>query len=386
MANTAQEQNEGFQPPQPMRQILQATSSTYFSQPFSVLAPDGTPQPGIQIEESAELLLKMYRWMVYGRIFDTRLLNLQRQGRMFTYAPIIGQEAAQVGSSLALRQEDWLFGSYRDGLACVAHGLPLEHVILFFRGHPKAMMVPPDVNVFGQQIGIAEQIPHAVGVAWGMQLRKQRSATLALCGDGATSEGAFHEGLNFAGVLNAPFVLVCQNNGWAISVPRTKQTASETLAQKAIAYGIAGRYVDGNDVIAMYREVRAALERARNGGGPTLIEAVTYRLGGHSASDDPKRYRSDVELTMWQDERDPLARLHGYLLHAGLWNEQRQQQLEAELRDEITHVISNAVMEPFPEPEALFDYVYATPTQTQVEQRQALFATLQSSKKGVRFP
>lgn len=386
MTNTTQEQSEGLQS-QPFRQpTAKAPAAPAFGAPFSVLSVDGTPRPGMQIDEAPELLLTMYRWMLYGRLFDTRLLNLQRQGRMFTYAPIVGQEAAQVGSSLALRKDDWLFGSYRDGLACVVHGMPLEHVILFFRGHPKAMQMPADVNVFGQQIGIGEHIPHAVGTAWAMKLRQTTSATLALCGDGATSEGAFHEGLNFAGVMKAPCVVVCQNNGWAISVPRSAQTASETLAQKALAYGIVGRYVDGNDVIAMYREVSAALERARNGEGPTLIEAVTYRVGAHSASDDPRRYRSDAELAIWQDERDPVNRLRAYLTLAGLWDEQQQKALESELRDKITRVITNAVMEPQPAPEELFNYVYATPSPLLKEQQQELRAYVQSSTKEVTFP
>ncbi len=368
MMSTTQEQ--GVRPPEPV----------------SVLAPDGSLRPGARVEESTELLQKMYRWMTFGRIFDTRLVNLQRQGRLFTYAPVAGQEAAQVGSSLALQQEDWLFGSYRDGLASVVHGLPLEHVLLFFRGHPKAGKVPSDVNVFGQQIGIAEQIPHAVGVAWGMKLRKTNAATLALFGDGATSEGAFHEGLNFAGVLHAPVVFVCQNNGWAISVPRSSQTSSETLAQKAVAYGIAGRLVDGNDVLAMYREVGAALERARAGQGPTLLEAVTYRFGPHSTADDPKRYRSTTELTEWQDQRDPLTRLRVYLEREGLWNETRQKTLEEELRAEVATAVTAALTEPVPPPESMFEQVYATPSPLLEEQRHELVEYLKATEKGVTFP
>jgi pyruvate dehydrogenase E1 component alpha subunit len=355
-------------------------------EPIGVLAPDGSLRPGAHVEESPELLLTMYRWMTFGRIFDTRLLNLQRQGRLMAYAPFAGQEASQVGSSLALKHEDWLFATYRDSLACMIHGLPPEHVLLFYRGHPKAGMVPPDVNVFGQQIGIAEQIPHAVGVAWGMKLRKASTATLALFGDGATSEGAFHEGINFAGVLKAPVVLVCQNNGWAISVPRSAQTASETLAQKAIAYGITGRQVDGNDVLAMYREVGAALERARTEQGPTLIEAITYRFGPHSASDDPLRYRSNAELTDWQDTRDPLLRLRAYIERQGAWDETRQQALENEVRAEIAQAVTTALTEPIPSPESLFEQVYETPSPQLVEQRQELLAYLKATEKGVTFP
>ncbi len=368
MTSTMQEQ--GIKPPEPI----------------SVLAPDGSVRPGETVEESPELLLTMYRWMTFGRIFDTRMINLQRQGRVFTYAPIAGQEAAQVGSSLALNQEDWLFGSYRDGLACIVHKLPPEQVMLFFRGHPKAGAVPPDVNVFGQQIGIAEQIPHAVGVAWGMKLRKAKSATLTLFGDGATSEGAFHEGINFAGVLRAPVVLVCQNNGWAISVPRSSQTASETLAQKAIAYGIPGRLVDGNDVLAMYREVSVALERARLGQGPTLIEALTYRFGPHSTADDPKRYRPTAELTEWQDTRDPITRLRAYLERENLWNEMRQNALEEEIRAEVAAAVTSALTEPVPPPETMFEQVYAELSPLLEEQRRELLAYIKATEKGVTFP
>ncbi len=355
-------------------------------EPISVLAPDGSLRPGASVEESPELLQTMYRWMSFGRIFDTRLLNLQRQGRIITYAPVAGQEAAQIGSSLALQQEDWLFPTYRDGLASIAHGLPAEHVLFFFRGHPKAGMVPPGVNVFGQQIGIAEQIPHAVGAAWGMKLRKEKTAVLAMFGDGATSEGAFHEGTNFSGVLKAPVVLVCQNNGWAISVPRSSQTASETLAQKAVAYGIVGRLVDGNDVLAMYREVRAALERARAGEGPTLIEALTYRYGPHSTADDPKRYRSSAELTDWQDTRDPLLRLRVYLEGQGMWDEARQKALEEELRAEIAKLVTAGLTEPVQAPESLFDQVYETASPQLEEQRREMLAYIKATEKGVTFP
>jgi pyruvate dehydrogenase E1 component alpha subunit len=247
-------------------------------------------------------------------------------------------------------------------------------------------MVPPGVNVFGLQIGIAEQIPHAVGTAWGMKLCKANSAVLTLFGDGATSEGAFHEGTNFAGVLKAPVVLLCQNNGWAISVPRLSQTASETLAQKAVAYGIAGRLVDGNDVLAMYREVGAALERARTGQGPTLIEALTYRFGPHSPADDPKRYRSSAELTEWQDTRDPLLRLRVYLERQGMWDEARQKALEEELRAEVAKVVTAALTEPVLAPASLFDQVYETPSPLLEEERREMLAYLKATEKGVTFP
>ncbi|GER89454.1 hypothetical protein KDW_36160 [Dictyobacter vulcani] len=242
------------------------------------------------------------------------------------------------------------------------------------------------MNVFGLQIGIAEQIPHAVGVAWGMKLKRAKTATLAMFGDGATSEGAFHEGANFAGVFKAPVVLVCQNNGWAISVPRSRQTASETLAQKAVAYGITGRLVDGNDVLAMYRETTAALKQARSGQGPTLIEAVTYRFGPHSTADDPQRYQPAGELTEWKDQRDPITRLRICLEREKLWDETRQRALEEELREYIARSITTALTEPIPAPETMFEQVYAEPTPILNQQRQELLDHLKATQKGVTFP
>ncbi|HKO23552.1 MAG TPA: thiamine pyrophosphate-dependent enzyme, partial [Chloroflexota bacterium] len=198
-------------------------------------------------------------------------------------------------------------------------------------------------------------------------------------GDGATSEGAFHEAANFAGVLKAPVVLVCQNNGWAISVPRARQTASETIAQKGVAYGVPGLLVDGNDGLAMYREVHAALERARSGGGPTLIEALTYRIGPHTTSDDPTRYRPSDELALWQRERDPLVRLRTYLEREGQWDGARQEALEEEMRERVARIVTAALAEPMPPPEAIFDHIYGTPSPILEAQRRELRAHVQAS-------
>ncbi len=341
-----------------------------------VLGPDGVVCPGARIAEPADLLLNMYRWMFFGRAYDARLFSLQRQGRITTYAPVAGQEAAQVGCSLALRQDDWLVPTYRDGLATAVHGVPPENLALLLRGHPKGGMIPPDVNVIPQQIGIAEQVSHAMGIAWGMKLRHAGTATLVLFGDGATSEGAFHEGANFAGVFKAPLVLVCQNNGWAISVPRSRQTAAETIAQKATAYGMPGQLVDGNDVIAMYRATCAALERARSGEGPSLIEALTYRIGPHTTADDPTRYREAGELSEWQDKRDPLTRLRIYLEREGLWDGGKQTALEEETRARVALAVTTALDEPAPPPEAIFDQLYAERSPALEAQRAELLAHL----------
>jgi pyruvate dehydrogenase E1 component alpha subunit len=226
------------------------------------------------------------------------------------------------------------------------------------------------------QIGIAEQIPHAVGIAWGMKMRKAAAAAMVLFGDGATSEGAFHEGMNFAGVFKAPVVLVCQNNGWAISVPRARQTASETLAQKAQAYGMPGRLIDGNDVLAVYREACAALARARAGEGPTMIEAMTYRIGPHTTSDDPTRYRESGELAEWKDARDPIVRLRAFLEREGLWDAARQQTLEAETQQRIAAAVTTALNEPPPPPEAMFDHIYAEPPSALAAQQREFLAHL----------
>lgn len=355
-----------------MAETIQERTVAAGPAPTGILTPDGTPREGSRVEEAPDLLLEMYRWMIFGRAFDTRLFNLQRQGRLTTYAPYAGQEAVQVGCALALERQDWLLGTYRDGLACTMHGLPAEHVVLYFVGHPKTGMTPPDINVVPQQVSIAEQIPQAVGVAWGMKLRRAGTAVLTMFGDGATSEGAFHEGMNFAGVMHAPIVLLCQNNGWAISVPRSRQTAAETFAQKAVAYGIPGHLVDGNDVIAVYRAVSEALQRARAGEGPTLIEAQTYRIGPHTTSDDPTRYRTPDELADWQQARDPLVRLRAYLERQDLWNDAQQQALEEETRERVARIVTAALAEPAPTPDEIFAHIYETPTPALQAQRDEL--------------
>ena len=342
--------------------------------PAQVLSETGAVRPGMGVEEPESLLLAMYRWMTFGRAYDGRLISLQRQGRLTTYAPMLGQEAVAVGCGLAMAEGDWLLGTYRDGLAAILRGMPESSIALFFRGHPQAGARPSGVTVYPLQIGIAEQISHAVGTAWGMKLRKAATATLVLFGDGATSEGAFHEAANFAGVFQAPVVLMCQNNGWAISVPRSQQTHSETLSQKAVAYGIPGIQVDGNDVLAVYRVAGEALARARAGDGPTLIEALTYRLGAHTTSDDPTRYRPPEELASWRDTRDPLGRLRAYLESASLWDDTRQQELEAETQARVAAAVAEALNVPMPPADAMFDHLFAEPTPSLLSQRREMMA------------
>lgn len=280
-------------------------------------------------------LLKMYKTMLFTRIIDTKTLQYQRQGRMLTYAPNKGQEAAQIGSVAATEKEDWLVPAFRELGAWLYKGVSLEQIYLYWYGNEEGSRFEEDVKVLPISVPIASQLNHAVGIGMATNIKKENEVTLAYVGDGGTSEGEFHEALNFAGVFNTPNVFVIQNNQWAISVSRNIQTKSETLAQKAIAYGIPGIQVDGNDILAMYAVTKEAVERARNGEGPTLIEAVTYRLGPHTTSDDPTIYRKDEEVEEWA-LKDPLTRFQKYLIDKGLLTQEEDEKLREEYSDEVT--------------------------------------------------
>jgi pyruvate dehydrogenase E1 component alpha subunit len=334
-----------------------------------VLAADGTVVGEIP-PLSREDMVSLYRRMVVTRTFDQRALSLQRQGRIGTYAPVGGQEAVQVASAFALRPEEWLFPTYRDYGAMYTHGMPLRNLFLFPMGHPEGACGPQGVAVYPISIAIATHLPHAVGAAWASRYLGERRAFLAFHGDGATSEGDFHEALNFAGVFRVPLVVVCENNGWAISVPRSRQTASPTLAQKADAYGIPAVLVDGNDALAVYQVVHEALERARAGEGPTFVEALTYRLGPHTTADDPTRYRSEEERRSREGE-DPLLRMRRFLMQQGFLDEAGEEDIWQKARAEVAEAVRAAEETPPPAPDFFFDYVYATPTGPLQRQRQS---------------
>lgn len=324
---------------------------------FQVLDKDGDlvgEDPGLEVD----LLKEMYWWMLYTRMADEKALKLQRQGRMGTYAPSKGQEAAQVGSAIAMRKDDWVFPAFRELGVYMLRGVTLEHNLLYFMGDVRGNIVPEGVNNLPIYVPVGTQIPQAVGAAHAMRLSGKGTAVVTYFGDGATSTGDFHEGLNIAGVLKAPVVFVCQNNQWAISVPRSRQTASKTIAQKAVAYGFPGVQVDGNDVMAMYLVTREALERARSGGGPTLIEANTYRLLMHTTADDPKRYRTEAELQQWE-ARDPLKRFRAYLERRGIWTDAWQSELEGRATAMINEAIARAEAVAPHVPEDLFAHMYA---------------------------
>jgi len=326
-------------------------------EPFSLLQPDGTIK-GKEPDLSKEQLLSMHRWMVESRVFDERAVNLQRQGRLGTFAPLSGQEAAQVGSAFALEQRDWLFPSYREHAACAVHGQPWLDILQYWGGNEEGSRMPEGVNIFPVAIPIATQIIHAVGVAWAAKLQGKDDASLVYFGDGGTSEGDFHEGLNFGGVFKTATVFLCQNNFYAISLPRSRQTAAETIAQKAIAYGIEGVQVDGNDVLAVYSVTQEALKRGRSGGGPTLIEAQTYRYGPHTTADDPTRYRKSEEVESWK-ERDPIERLKLYLINKGVWDKAKDTALWEEVRADTASIVEQYEALPAREVDEMFKYTYA---------------------------
>ena len=333
---------------------------------LSILNEKGELDKELEPEISEDLLLKLHRFMVLGRKFDEQLLSLQRQGRMGTFAPISGQEAAQLGAVALLRPSDWFVPSFRETGAELWRGRSMESVILGFAGYAEAASVDSvgedhreSTNNMPMSVPVASQVLHAVGIAWGMRYRKKDDVAMTFFGDGATSEGDFHEGLNFAGVYRCPVIFVCQNNQWAISIPREKQTSSKTLAQKALAYGMPGIQVDGNDVLAVYAAAREAVERARSGEGPSLIECITYRMQMHTTADDPKRYRKEEEVEAWK-ARDPILRFRKYLTDKGLLSDEKIEEMENEIEEEIKSAVKRAegLMAEYTDPLRMFDHVY----------------------------
>ncbi|MFO8115690.1 MAG: pyruvate dehydrogenase (acetyl-transferring) E1 component subunit alpha [Halorubrum sp.] len=332
-----------------------------YDDPVRVLDEDGEvvgDVPDIDDEE----LVDMYRHMRLARHFDARAVSLQRQGRMGTYPPLSGQEGAQIGSAMALAEDDWMVPSYREHGAALVRGLPLKQTLLYWMGHEAGNKSPEDVNVFPVAVPIASQVPHATGASWAAKLRETDEAFLCYFGDGATSEGDFHEGVNFAGVFDTPTVFFCNNNQWAISVPRERQTRSATLAQKAEAYGIDGVQVDGMDPLAVYSVTSAAVEKARDSEAdrprPTLIEAIQYRFGAHTTADDPTVYRDDDEVERWK-AKDPIPRLETYLRSEGVLDDERVAEVETAVEERVADAIDAAESAARPDPSELFEHAYA---------------------------
>jgi len=335
---------------------------------LEILAADGNVDSEHVPELADAELQRLYQLMLLSRLFDQRALSLQREGRLGTYPSILGQEAAQVGSAFALSKEDWVFPAFRELGVFLTLGYPLHEIYQYWTGDERGLVCPEGLHIFPICIAVGTHIPHAVGAAMAARYRGDPVAVACYFGDGATSKGDFHEALNMAGVFRAPVVFIIQNNQWAISVPCRQQTASQTLAQKAVAYGIPGVQVDGNDVLAVYAATARALRQIRSGGGPTLIECDTYRLADHTTADDARRYRDPAEVQEWR-QRDPLRRFRLYLEGRGLWSEERQAAAEAQIKDQLDAAVARKESVRKPDPRAIFAYTYATPSPRQRQQR-----------------
>ncbi|MGH8949944.1 MAG: pyruvate dehydrogenase (acetyl-transferring) E1 component subunit alpha [Acidimicrobiia bacterium] len=326
---------------------------------LSLVNMDGTVRDRLPI--TLEEMRALYADMVEARTYDHKCMAMQRQGRLATYAPFEGQEAAQIGAAAALRADDWVAGTYRDAALMWRAGYPWRLLIAGRTGDERGGQAPEEVNVLPPSITVGGHMIHAVGLAWAESLKGSDRVALTSFGDGATSEGDFHEAMNFAAVFHTPTVFLCQNNGFAISYPRSEQTHSETIAMKADGYGMPGVLVDGNDVAAVHAVVTTAVTRARNGEGPTLIEAITYRLGPHTTADDPGRYRDEDETGRWR-ERDPLQRVRLLLERAGGWTPAWQAELETGAAERVEEAVTEAEALPEPGPEAMFLRMYESPT------------------------
>ena len=344
---------------------------------LEILDTEGVVDTALMPEIDPSRIRDLYRDMVLMRTFDSKALKLQRQGRMGTWPPIKGQEAIQAGVALAMGDNDWLIPAFREHGIMVLRGVPLHLVFAYWAGDERGSSYPEDVRCFPVAVPVGSQWQHGTGVGLSLKLRDEDAVAVTFGGDGSTSEGDFHEAVNCAGVFGTKTVFVIQNNQWAISVPLHRQTAAETLAQKAHAYGIPGIQVDGNDVFAVYAAATEAIERTRRGEGPSLIEAVTYRLGDHTTADDASRYRSAEELEKWEG-RDPILRLRRYLVEQGLWDDDQ----EKVLLEEATSWVDGQVkaleeMEP-QAPEEIFTSMYAAMPPHVVEQMQSLLEEVRS--------
>ncbi|HEY1693572.1 MAG TPA: thiamine pyrophosphate-dependent dehydrogenase E1 component subunit alpha [Polyangiaceae bacterium] len=333
----------------------------------TVLRDDGSADPATDPGLAADVLLRGYREMRRLRALDARMILLQRQGRVGFYGASQGQEAVPIATGLVVEKDDWVFPALREQSVMLVRGFPLRAFVAQVFGNSgdvqKGRQMPSHqsgraVHQVSWSSCIGPQLPQAVGAAWAMRARKSGAIAVAFCGDGATSQADFHAAMNFAAVWKAPCVLVCQNNHWSISVPTEKQTASRTIAVKARAYGMPGVRVDGNDLLAVVRVLGEAAARARSGGGPTFVEALTYRMGAHSTSDDPSRYRAQAEVDAWA-RKDPLDRLRKHLVHRGLVTDASDAALEKELAAEIAAAIDDVEKMPAPTRESLLEDVYA---------------------------
>lgn len=352
---------------------------------FRLMNEDGTVDPKADPKLDKELLLKMYRNMALTRAFDERGMMLQRQGRIGFYVPSFGQEAIQTGTAAALVEKDWVFPSYREPGIFLYRGAGIYEMLCNLWGNQgdlsKGRQMPvhysfPKIKMFSVSSPIATQLIQAVGAAMASKISKTKEVAISYCGDGGTSESDFHTGLTFAGAYKAPSVFIVTNNQYAISVPLSKQTGAKKLADKAIGYGMPGIAVDGNDILAVYQATKEAVDRARRGEGPSLIECVTFRMGPHSSSDDPTRYRDEKLYQAWA-KRDPIKRLRTYLESKKIWDEKKEKALQEELKKKLAEAVERAEAEPPPDPMDLFEDVYAELTPQLKKQKEELLQEVQ---------
>lgn len=309
-------------------------------------------------------LKKFFETMVLARTFNQRALSLQREGRIGTYASILGQEASQIGSALALDKSDWIFPSFRESGVLIARGFPLWMLYRYWTGDERGMKAPEDMNIFPMAVPVGTQLPHATGAAFAMKYKGDKRAAIVYFGDGGSSRGDFHEAINLAGVFKAPAIFLLQNNQWAISVPRSRQTAARTIAQRGFGYGIEGIQVDGNDIFAVYKATRDALEKAKSGGGPTLIECFTYRLDDHTTADDASRYRSKEEVESWK-KKEPMIRLRLFLEKKGLWTKEYEESVAKKAQELVDSEIQKSEAYPPPDPADILRYTNQELTERQ---------------------
>jgi pyruvate dehydrogenase E1 component alpha subunit len=348
---------------------------------LSILDKDGNVNKGLEPKMSNAMLLQAYKTMVLARIADDKAVRLQRQGRLGAYPPSRGQEASQIGPALALQKGDWLVWAFREMGALLLRGVPLWRLYLYWMGNEEGSAYEGEVNITPSAVPVGSQIPHASGIAYAMKYRKESKVVLCYFGDGATSEGDFHEGLNFAGIMRTPAVFLCQNNQYAISLPRKLQTASPTLAQKACAYGFKGILVDGNDVLALFAATKEAADRARKGEGPTLIESFTYRMGDHTTSDDATRYRLAEETAYWT-ARDPITRFRTYMEHGGLWDDKKEREWAEEASRLVEEEVKKAENHAPPTLDDAFVHTYGSMPEDLKEQLEFMRTDLLPRKEG----
>jgi pyruvate dehydrogenase E1 component alpha subunit len=338
----------------------------------TILQPDGTLADGARATMDEEFLIEALRMMTLSRLYDQKVIGLQRQGRFGVMSPVMGQEASVVGSAMAFDPSiDWLVPQYRELPAYLMWGMPLWKHIANLSGNPVEGRIPDDVKLLPLQVALAAQLPHAAGLAWGLKIQREEGIVLTYLGEGGSSEGDFHEACNLAGVVKAPIVFFLQNNQWAISTPRAYQSAAAHLADRGLGYGFEGRVVDGNDILAVYETTKEAVERARAGEGPTLIESITYRMSFHNTTDNPSRYQDPKELAE-AAERDPIDRVKKYLAGLGMWDEKREREMTESIEAEIDEAIARAQEAPPPQPSQIFDHVFAELTPGLQRQRREL--------------